>query len=141
MKYPTFNAQSTLSNLKSPTTSAHLRLSNLHERIFLLHPLLLIHQLLNLLRLNGDISHQVQMHFFLNDNIIFQTNPYTFFWNINLRPNSKHHSNGNGRIDRPYIVNIQSNMMKGPMQEIFFEGRPFGILVFHIGLIDQIQTQ
>src|SRR5690554_5066364 len=79
-----------------------------------------IHQLFYLFRLDRNILHQVQVAIFLDHEIVFQADAYSFFRNINSRLYGEYHSWDNWLVHGAYIVYVQSQMMGGAVHKVLF---------------------
>src|SRR5690606_27354674 len=96
-----------------------------------------IHQFLYLFRLNGNVSHQVEVAVFLNDKIVFQADAYAFFRDIDPRFDCKHHSRNNWLVHGTHIMHVQTQMVRSTVHKVFFVQWMGGILLADLVFIQE----
>ncbi len=89
---------------------------------------LLIHQFLYFFGFNRNISHQIPIAILGNENIIFQTNPQFFFWNVYTRFTRKYHAGFKTTVLIANIVHVQAQEVGRAVGEKFLVCGPSAVL-------------
>src|SRR6516165_12730488 len=90
------------------------------------------HALLDFVRLDRNVGHQVYRALFGDPHVVFQPDREAFLWNINSRLNRHHPACLQWLSSNSDIMDVQTQRMSDAVHEMFFECRLVGILLLYL---------
>src|SRR5215208_1103763 len=90
------------------------------------------HQLLNLVRFDGNIVHEVYRTLFGHEHVVFQTDGETLFFDIDGGLAGHDPTGLNWLGGEAHVVNVETERMSEAVHEIFLKGRLIRVLAFNV---------